>query len=105
MFGPLPLITMRQQAYQPGHAQPLALARGDELVEDHLRAIRKIAELRLPHRERVGFGERIPILEADHRLLGEHRVDDLEPGLPLPQIVEWNVSVFVLLIDQHRVAL
>ena len=50
MFRPLALVAMRQQADEAGHAQPFALARGDELVEDHLRAIGEIAELRLPHR-------------------------------------------------------
>ena len=59
------------------HAQPLALARRDELVEDHLRAVGEVAELRFPQRQRVRLGQRIAVLEAEHRFFREHRVDDL----------------------------
>ena len=61
--------------------QPLALAGRDELVEHHLRAVGEVAELRLPHDERVGLGQRVAVLEAEHRLLRQHRVDDLEAAL------------------------
>jgi hypothetical protein len=44
---------VRQQADEARHAQPLALARRDELVEHHLRAVGEIAELRFPQRQRV----------------------------------------------------
>ena len=39
MLRPLPFVAVRQQAHEAGHTQPLALARRDELVEQHLRAI------------------------------------------------------------------
>ena len=81
MLRPLPLVAVRQQADEARHAQPLALARRDELVEHHLRAVGEVAELRLPQRQRVRLGERIAVLEAEHRLLREHRVDDLEARL------------------------
>ena len=77
----LALVAVRQQADEARHAQPLALARGDELVEHHLRAVGEVAELRLPQHEGVRLGERVAVLEAEHRLFGEHRVDDLEAGL------------------------
>ena len=82
MLRPLALIAMRQQADEARHAQPFALARRDELVEHHLRAVGEIAELRLPQRQRVRLGERIAVFEAEHRLFRQHRVDDLEaaPG-------------------------
>ena len=78
---PLALIAVRQQADEAGHAQPLALARGDELVEDHLRAVGEVAELRFPQGQRLRLGQRIAVLEAQHGLFREHRVDDLEVGL------------------------
>ncbi len=54
MLRPLPFIAMRQQADEARHAQPFALAGRDELVEQHLRSVGEIAELRLPQRQRIG---------------------------------------------------
>ena len=48
MLRPLALVAVRQQADETGHAQPFALAGGDELVEHDLRAVGEVAELRLP---------------------------------------------------------
>ncbi len=48
-----------------------------------LRAVGEIAELRLPQHERVRLGEAVAIFEAEHGLLGKHRVDDLEARLLL----------------------
>src|SRR5208337_4074023 len=78
VLGALSLITMREQEGKTRHAQPLALAAGKELVDDDLSAVGEIAELRFPKHECVGLGEAIAIFEAEHSLLGEHRVDDLE---------------------------
>ena len=51
MLGPLPLVTVRQQHDETAHAQPFRLARAEELVDDDLRAIGEIAELRLPQHQ------------------------------------------------------
>ena len=77
----LALIAVRQEADQGRQAQPLPLASGDELVEDNLRAIGEVAELRLPERQRIRLGQRIAVLEAEHRLFRQHRVDDFEARL------------------------
>src|SRR5260370_14186571 len=105
MLRPLALVTVRQHADEARHAQPLALARRDELVEYDLRAVGEIAELRLPHRERIGLGERIAVLEAQHRLLRQHRVDDLVAPLAVVDVIERRVAVLVFLVDQHRMTL
>ena len=102
---PLALIAVRQQADEARHAQPLALARRDELVEHHLRAVGEVAELRLPQRQRVRLGQRVAVLEAEHRLFREHRVDDLVAGLAFADVVERGVALLGLLVDQHRMAL
>ena len=54
MLRPLALVAVRQQHHEAGHAQPFALARGDELVDHDLRAVGEIAELRFPERQRFG---------------------------------------------------
>ena len=105
MFRPLAFVAMRQQADEARHAQPFALARRDELVEHHLRAIGEIAELRLPQRQRLRLGERIAVFEAEHRLFREHRIDDLETALAVADMVERDVARLGLLVDQHGMAL
>src|SRR5688572_30288053 len=105
MFRPLPFIAVRQQADEAGHAQPFALARRDELVEDDLRAIGEIAELRLPQSERVGLGKRIAVFEAEHGLFGKHRVDHFEFRLLSAEVVERLVASLRLLVEEHRMAL
>ena len=80
---------LRALAVEPvGHAhdearalEPLALAGGNELVDDALRVVRKVAELRLPDGEVVGRDERVAELEAERAELGQRRVADDEAGL------------------------
>ena len=103
--GPLPFVAVRQQHHQAAHALPLRVRRGDELVDDHLRAVREVAELRLPERERGRVGEAVAVLEAEHRGLGELAVVDLEARLRLGQVVERRVLLAGLLVDEHGVAL
>ena len=80
---PAPALRSRAASRQtsPDMRSHLRSPAGDELVEDDLRAIGEIAELRFPQHQRVGIGERIAIFEAEHRLLGQHRIDDLEAAL------------------------
>src|SRR6266508_2944061 len=47
----LPFIAMRQKQNNPAGALPLRFRRHDELIDDGLRAIGEIAELRLPKTE------------------------------------------------------
>ncbi len=74
---------VRQQQDDARALPPLGLARGDELVDDQLRAVDEVAELRLPQHQRVGAGHRVAVLEADRGVLAEQRVVDEEPGLVL----------------------
>ncbi len=79
----LPFVAVRQEQRDAGDAAPLGLARGDELVDDDLRAIHEVAELALPDHERRRIGRRVAVLEAEHRLLRQRRVDDPEADLVL----------------------
>jgi len=45
---------MREQHHETAHLAPFRLSRSDELIDNHLRAIREIAELRFPQRQRMG---------------------------------------------------
>ena len=50
----------------------------DELVDRDLSAVHEVTELRLPEHERLRRGNRVAVLEADCRVLGERRVEHLE---------------------------
>ena len=82
----------------------LASPERQELVDDDLRAVREIAELRLPDHQGLRVGEAVAVFEADHRRLRQRAVDDLERRLALADVVDRDVALFGLLIDQHRVA-
>ena len=75
-----PASPVRQQQSQAGLAQPLGLARADELVDDDLRAVREVAELRLPHHQRVRVLKRVPQLEPQDAKLRERGVGNREVG-------------------------
>src|SRR5262245_7225646 len=105
MLRSLALEAVRQKADEARHAQPLAFARRDELVEHDLGPVGEVAELRLPQRQRVRLRQGVAVFEAKHCLLGQHRVDDLEPRLVVGEVVERDVALLGVLVDQHRMAL
>ena len=103
--GPVALVPVRQQQRQARGLVPLRAAGDDELVDHDLGAVHEVAELRLPEDERVGRRDRVAVLEAERRVLGERRVVDLEgrvrarqvlhrrDGLARARIVEDEVAV------------
>src|SRR5215471_20199172 len=68
---PVALVAVRQEQREPESLTPLRQAGDDELVEDDLRAVDEVAELRLPEDERLGSGDRVAVLEADGGVLGQ----------------------------------
>src|SRR5436305_14889062 len=75
---PLPLEAVREQEDEARGLLPLVNAGRDEGVYDDLRAVPEVAELRLPTDERVARHDRVAVLEADHSLLRERAVEDLD---------------------------
>ena len=71
-------IAVREEQRQPRGLPPLRQPGDDELVDDALRVVDEIAELRLPEDKRLRRGHRVAILEAHRRGLGERRVVELE---------------------------
>ena len=105
MLRSLTLIAMGQQQNQPGHAQPLHFARRNELIDDHLRAIGEIAELRFPENQRSRFSQAVSVFKSDHCLFGKKRIDDFKFALTLANMIQRDVSLFAFLIDQRGMAL
>src|SRR5262249_16799373 len=62
---PLPFVAVRQKKDEPREAEPLVLGRDDELIDDDLRRVEEVAELRLPHDEAARAVEAVAILEAE----------------------------------------
>ena len=62
----------------PESRSPLVFAGGDELVDDDLRAVGEVAELRFPEHERLGKVAAVAVLEAEHGGFGKRGVIDLE---------------------------
>ena len=105
MFRPLPFIAMRQQHDQARHTQPLCLARGDELVNDHLRAIGEVTKLAFPQHHRLRVSERIAVIKAQHAKFREQRIEGFNFRLTFADIIERRVFSLVRLINQHSVAM
>src|SRR5207244_340112 len=90
---------------EAAHALPLRLRAGEELVDDHLRAVDEVAELRLPEDQPARVGEAHAELEAEHGVLGQHAVDDAEGRLVAPDVVERDVLVVGVDVVEDGVAL
>ncbi len=78
MVRALPFVAVRQQQNQRRRQSPLGAARGEELVEHHLRAVDEVAVLAFPHDEAARLLDVVAEFEADGRVLGERAVVNLE---------------------------
>src|SRR2546428_5954237 len=105
VLGALALVAVREEQHEAAHALPLRLGAGEELVDDHLRAVDEVAELRLPEDQPARVGEAHAELEAEHGVLGQHAVDDAERRLVAPDVVERDVGVAGLDVVEDGVAL
>src|SRR5579863_655542 len=81
MFGPLALVAMRQQQHQSAGLAPLRFGAGDELVNQDLRAVDKIAELRLPQHQGQRIGHAIAKFKTHYRVFAERAVKNIEARL------------------------
>src|SRR5580704_17592842 len=82
MLRPLPLITVREQKDQPAWQIPFVFRSAQKLVDDSLRAIRKISELRLPHNQRLRIVAAEAVFESHASRFGERGVVNLAKSLP-----------------------
>src|SRR5260370_23892217 len=105
MLRSLALIAVRQKHYKARWEVPLVFARADELIDDHLRAVGKIAELRFPQDERLGIVAAESVFETQAARSGKRRVVDFAESLIGRKMREWKVIVLGLRIDQYGVAL
>ena len=105
VLGSLALEAVRQQQHQAAALAPLVFGGDDELVDDRLRAVGEVAELRFPAHQRVLVGDRVAVLEAERRELREHGVVDHERRRVSPRCCERRVLRLGLVVDEHRMPL
>src|SRR5262249_40147081 len=102
---PLPLVAVRQEEHDAAAALPLRLGARDELVDDDLRAVREVAELRLPEDELLRVGQAEAELEAEDGVLGEHAVQDEHVALLRTDAVQRRVDGARLDVVEDGVAM
>jgi hypothetical protein len=103
VLGALALEAVRKKKHQPAGPKPFELGAGDELVDDRLRAVGKIAELGFPTDQGPRIGERIAIFEAEDPELGQRRVAHFETA-PVDR-GQRDVFFSRLLVDPNGVTL
>ena len=74
VLGALTLVAVRQQQDEPVGLTPLVLGGDEVLVDDDLRAVDEISELRLPKNQGVAIGSAVPVLETESGVFAEQRV-------------------------------
>ena len=66
MLRSLAFVAVRQQQDEAGEQIPLVFAGADELIDDDLRAVGEVAELRFPQNQRFGIVAAEAVLESEH---------------------------------------
>ncbi len=105
MFGALSVVAVREEHDDSGEEAPLGFACSDELIDDGLRSVNEVAELRLPEDQGFGVVAGVAVLEAQGGGLGEKRVVDLEACLRLGHVIERSEADLGLGVDEDGVAL
>ena len=105
MLWTLAIVAMGQIHYQASTLQPLAFPGCDELVNNALGIVGKVAELGFPDGEEVGRYERVPEFEAKSAVLRERGVTYYETRLVRVEVIKGNVFLFIDLVVNDGVAL
>src|ERR1035438_6002314 len=109
MFRALALVAVRQKHHQTRRKIPFVFGGADELVDDHLRAVYEIAELRLPENQSFRIVAAETIFKTDASSLGKRRVINLAKCAVVcgtrTQMGERGVFGFRLAVDEHGMAL
>src|ERR1700722_6874250 len=101
MLGALALVPVRQEQGQSRETPPLGFAGADELIDDDLCAIAKIAELAFPNRQAMRFGRGESVFESHDRFFRQHRVRDRERRLAGGKMLQRYVPASRDLVVQH----
>src|SRR5205085_4223462 len=104
-LGPLAFVAVRQEEDERRRQAPLGAARGDELVEHDLRAVDEIPVLRLPDDEAAGLLHVVAEFEADHGVLAQRAVANLERRARLRELLQRNQLLAGVRVMEDRMAM
>src|SRR5207245_8722502 len=105
VLGSLAFVAVRQEEGKPRGLPPLGKPGDDELIDDHLTAVREVAVLRFPEHQGLGRRGGIPVLESEADALRERAVMQLEGSPGAWKILDRRVAPPVLGIVQDEVTL
>ncbi len=105
MFGPLALVTVRQQQHQAAVALPLRSAAHQKLIDNDLRTIREVPELGFPQHQCVGNFQGITIFKAEHGGFGEQAINDGKGGLSVVDVGQRGIAILCFVVIPDGVAL
>ena len=74
------------------------------MIEDNLRAVHKIAELRLPDRQLFRIGDALAEFETERTVFGQEAVHDFALGLGVRKMIEGIVFLPRLNVVKDRMA-
>ena len=93
MFRSLAFVSMWQKQNNSAGPLPFRFRRNDKLVDDGLRAVRKIAELRFPQAKHLRIIERITVIESEHGRFGKQAVVNTKARLFRCEMQKRNVRI------------
>src|SRR6202000_2441735 len=105
MLGALAFVAVRQEQGEAGGGGPLVFAGAQELVDDDLRAVDEVAELRFPQNESFGIVAAETVFKAEASGFGERRIVNFAERLFAREMRQREVIVFGFAVDQDGVAL
>ncbi|MNT31173.1 hypothetical protein D3C72_1669980 [compost metagenome] len=91
MLRTLPFVAVWQQHHQATHTAPFLLAGADELVDNNLRTVSKVTELRFPDSQGARLCGGIAVFKRQYRFFGQHGVPDLELALTVMHVLQRGV--------------
>src|SRR4051812_20347573 len=90
VFGTLSFETMREQQHNAAEPIPFVLGTRQKLIDEHLRSVHEIAELRLPTNQTVRAVEAVAVVKPKHPVLGKRAVDDVDRRLLRSEMPQRN---------------
>ena len=100
----MPFVAVRQQHDESRALAPLVIGCHEELIDDDLRAVDKVAELGFPQRQHFWTFDGVAVLEAERRVLAEQRVVDPELGV-VSVLSQRNKLITILIVDEGGVSM
>src|SRR4051812_2155489 len=86
VFRPLAFVSMRKQEHDAAGGLPFRFRRGDKLIDNRLRTVSKIAELRFPKAKHVRVINRVTVIEPEDGGFRQRAVVDANAGLVIRQV-------------------